>query len=261
MKNFLWLFFLVCISLPSHAQYLSPYAEIGKRIDIFSQAFLGKPYLTDPLGEGFGQDSDPLFRFDGFDCTTFVETVLALARARHAEDFERQIVEIRYANGIPEFTERNHFTDADWIPNNTRKGIFRDITGHVNIEVREAEAQIDKSAWFKRVHKMSPIFGIELARVPYITLQSILSHPEILKQIPSGAIINIVRPNWNLKNEIGTNMNISHQGFFIRKVNGEFYFRHASQQYLKVVEEPLLEYLKRMQSVPSIQGINILEPL
>ena len=41
------------------------------------QSFLGAPYMNSPLGEDVAPDSDPLIRFDAFDCTTFVETVLA----------------------------------------------------------------------------------------------------------------------------------------------------------------------------------------
>jgi hypothetical protein len=73
--------------------------------------FLGSRYLGDPLGEGLsGQyDQDDLYRFDGFDCTTFVETIMALAGASDFEHFERRMNAIRYEAGRIEFTARNHF--------------------------------------------------------------------------------------------------------------------------------------------------------
>src|ERR1035437_2644460 len=54
------------------------FAEILNQV---SAALLGKPYQLGPLGEGkFGaEDPDPLYRLDAFDCTTFIETVMANA--------------------------------------------------------------------------------------------------------------------------------------------------------------------------------------
>ena len=51
------------------------------RLEAVSEALLGRPYLIDPLGEGFGIDPDPLARYDAFDCLTFVEELLALVMA------------------------------------------------------------------------------------------------------------------------------------------------------------------------------------
>ena len=39
--------------------------------------YLGAKYIRDPLGEEKEPDTDPLIRTDAFDCTTFVEYVVA----------------------------------------------------------------------------------------------------------------------------------------------------------------------------------------
>ncbi len=56
-------------------------ASLPQRVEAISELFLGVPYKLGALGEGPGGefDRDPLIRFDAFDCTTFVETVMALA--------------------------------------------------------------------------------------------------------------------------------------------------------------------------------------
>src|SRR5690606_32543867 len=56
--------------------------SLPERVDKLSSIFLGSDYVGDPLGEGESgvYDRDPLYRFDAFDCTTYVETVLALSR-------------------------------------------------------------------------------------------------------------------------------------------------------------------------------------
>ncbi|MDD5304659.1 MAG: DUF1460 domain-containing protein, partial [Elusimicrobia bacterium] len=120
-----------------------------------SSRFLDRPYMVSPLGEGSSgvYDKDPLYRFDGFDCTTFVETVMALSLAKDSGDFERLINLIRYERGAVSFTARNHFTDADWIPNNIRAGFLRDITSIVAGKEGNqiASAVIDKAGWYRKM--------------------------------------------------------------------------------------------------------------
>ena len=55
---------------------------LPERVVGVSARFLGVPYVVSPLGEGHGQDPDPLFRADAVDCLTFVEQSLALAYSR-----------------------------------------------------------------------------------------------------------------------------------------------------------------------------------
>ena len=90
---------------------------IGCQPDVFlsnGQAFLGAPYANSPLGEEIAPDTDPLIRFDAFDCTTFVETVLANGDIR-------KLNRIRYQNGNVGFLNRNHFIETDWLHNNLDK--------------------------------------------------------------------------------------------------------------------------------------------
>jgi len=63
-----------------------------------------------------------------YDCTTFVETVSALAKSESMADFYKNVVAIRYKDSNPTYLSRNHFPEADWIPNNSKAGILRDVT-------------------------------------------------------------------------------------------------------------------------------------
>ena len=97
------------------------------RMKAFSAEFLGLPYGTSgPLGEGVSgrYDQDPLYRFDTFDCTTFVETVVSLSLSKDVDAFENAMNRIRYEGGEVEFLKRNHFPSLQWIPNNLSNGIF-----------------------------------------------------------------------------------------------------------------------------------------
>ena len=77
----------------------SRYHSIGARMAFFSQAFLGLPYLVNPL---IGSATEPevfTVTVAGFDCVTYQETVLALGWARTEPEFYRRLQEIRYRNG------------------------------------------------------------------------------------------------------------------------------------------------------------------
>ncbi len=78
----------------------------------------------------------------------------------------------------------------------------------------------------------------------------------LFKQIPNGAIIEIVRPNWDLTKQIGTHLNISHLGFAFWQ-QGNLIFRHASSEARQVTETPFIHYLKKAKKSPTIKGINI----
>jgi len=192
-----------------------------EKIAFYSNLFVGQNYLAGPLGEGIGAefDADPLYRFDVFDCTTYVETVLALSLTQaNKKEFETLINDIRYDTDI-NFVSRNHFISLDWI--NDNKNILMDITGTFTVPTNEAKANIQKTQWYKkmtlnqiqgfdisdrdreeklkRLKEQSNYVDDEFSKIKYIEIKYAIKD-EVLNQIPNGSIINIVRPNWNLEN-------------------------------------------------------------
>src|SRR3954462_8703818 len=97
------------------------------RIEALSQLFLGVPYTDLPLGDGdSGPEPGPLFRTDGVDCQTYVETVLAMANAGSLKQAKSILDDIRYADGKPSFQSRTHFTEAQGLPVKARRGYRAD---------------------------------------------------------------------------------------------------------------------------------------
>lgn len=258
---------------------------IANRAQALSAYFLGKPYGFDgPLGEGPGAryDQDPLFRFDTFDCTTFVETVLALAHAQDEQDFEERLRQIRYEHGNIDFTTRNHFTSLDWVPNNIANGYLRDITRELAPAgvARVASAVIDKPGWYNtltadmlRVAGLSPAersarvdewhregdrFTPVVSDIDYVPIDWIVQNPAWLQRLPNGAIVNFIRPNWDLTATAGTHENVSHQGWIIRSGN-RVLLRHASPSGDKVVTEiAFLDYLRKWVGHATLKGVHFL---
>lgn len=292
MRNFLFLFILsssyAFASYKEEAQkYLSKLQNISdptSRLNTASQFFVGLPYgQGGPLGEGPDgrYDRDPLYRFDVFDCTTYVETMVSLARSFDLNTFEKEIDDIRYENGRVDYLTRNHFTDLAWIPNNVSNGILVEINNLV-LPVREqkiAEALINLPGWLRslkvseikapliseeerlslldELHAEAANYSPVVARLNYIAISTIIAKPAILKKIPHGAIVNFVRPNWDLTAVAGTHQNISHQGFLFWK-GQTLYLRHASTAG-RVREDVFIEYLKGFANHATLKGIHLMQ--
>ncbi|KHD89736.1 MAG: hypothetical protein OM95_01295 [Bdellovibrio sp. ArHS] len=255
--------------------------SLSERVDFYSSLFLGKPYLGGALGEGSTSafDNDPLYRFDAFDCTTYVETVVALSLATSEEAFKKILSQVRYLNGEVSLFKRNHFTSVDWTPNAERLGVLRDITADVGAEQTSTlTTLIEKSTWFFRqapemvkatdqfqkkieyIRTQTKNFANEKVRLPFIDKKTLLANPQLLRYFPKAGVINIVRANWKVKEAIGTALDISHQGVFFER-NGQIIFRHASfkrgSQF--VVEIPLLDYVRNNFGDATFAGLNILQ--
>jgi len=256
------------------------------RLEAFSQVYLGLPYgAGGPLGEGpTGRyDQDPLWRFDTYDCTTFVETMLSLAHARTPEEFQAHMREIRYENGVIGYVERNHDPSLNWIPNNIANGYLTDLTRTLAPAsvVKVASALIDWPRHY-RMKKMEElrVFDVPRSELParleewrqegerlgaipstldYIPVDWIVQqNPSMLARIPNGSVVNMVRPNWDLTDIIGTHMNVSHQGLVFQR-GGRTWLRHASSTGTNNVREELfLEYLKKYVGHPTLKGIHVM---
>lgn len=183
-----------------------------------------------------------------FDCTTYVEIVASLARSRKIQDFYRELASIRYMNGKPGFFERNHFPEADWIPNNVKAGLLKDVTEKVasasDVDTQVAEKTINKGTWFAAQKQRKEMRGLASAlpgswqepvnaKVRYVPVESI---EKVLSQIPSGAVINLVRESNDRKPVL-----ISHQGIFVREGKQAF-FQHSTTAGHRAQVKPYLRH-------------------
>lgn len=264
---------------------------VRDRIDFLSHYFLGKPYIANPQGEGENAPIDPapLFRFDGFDCVTYVNNILALALSHDEKSFEKKLLQLNYYDAIPIYENRFHFMSVDWNPENQKNNIVKDVTEEIGKRIQKlqklkevtqlptevfsgiyknmaefAEGDIDRPNWFikKGLNHLAQKVKREFVRLPYLPLKKLFDenkNPQKLffDQIPDVCVIEIVRPNWNLKEKIGTNLHVSHAGFAIRKKSGELFFRHASSENKCVTEILLSDYLKNCLESPTIRGVNV----
>lgn len=262
---------------------LSAYSTDQKIIHWANQ-FRGLPYgKGGPLGEGKkGRfDQDPLYRFDTFDCTTFVETVTALSLSENKEEFLKHLLSLRYKDGEVSYQTRNHITSQSWLPENTENGYFTESTtsfpGHY---LKVASTTIDLPSWYKKhsvsrlkvdglskrktkkrlkeLHSLGEKYNSQEVETPYLSIKTVLENWSNFSSHLNGVyVINIVRPNWRMKYKVGTNLNISHQGFLYLK-NGVPTMIHASTSGT-VVQVSLKKYLGWFKNSSVVKGINLLQ--
>lgn len=189
-----------------------------------------------------------------FNCTTFVETVAALARAKKAPMFANELLAIRYKGGQPTYDARNHFPEVDWIANNTTAGILRDVTAEMaesaSIQVAVVSKEIRRGEWLGgqvRKGKVSRSLasvaqkdwgGPVRGSVSYIPVADL---KKVEGQISTGMIVNIVH-----KDDGKHPVLITHQGFAIRD-GGKVMLRHASRGTGEVQTVELATYVSRLK--------------
>lgn len=103
----------------------------GELVAVIGLSFLNSPY-RDRLLEA-GSKEELIVDFRSFDCSTFIETVIALARCVLVHDlsdknFRRELQFIRYRGGIiAGYASRLHYF-SDWLYDNSKKGVIKDIS-------------------------------------------------------------------------------------------------------------------------------------
>jgi hypothetical protein len=206
-------------------------SSIGGRMEILSRQFLGRPYKSNPL---IGSAETPeVFSasLDAFDCVTYIETVLALARASNVDEFLERLRKIRYERGLIEWRRRNHYMTA-WIRNNIRSGILRPVP-------------MPRVPVVSRVRVLDVVPGLPPYRsrikcVPKRASAQLEAH------LSSGDLLFFASTRRNL--------DVFHAGIAMR--NGEtILMRHASRSRGGVVEQLLSDFMKsnRMAGVMAVR--------
>ena len=223
------------------------------------KTFLGKPYVHHTLD---GNPTEQLVvNTDEFDCTTFLETTLALslAASQHAAPigpqdalFRKYLTRLRYRNGhIDGYGSRLHYF-SDWLYDNERKGLIRDVTrGIGGVRVSKSVSYMTAAT-----HKYPPL------RDPAIYKQMALTEAAISQQpfyfIPKKQIHDL---ETNLKDgdivmltAARPGLDMKHVGFALWQ-NGRVYLLHASSQVGQVMITPcpLAEYVNGQKWLSGIR--------
>jgi hypothetical protein len=208
-----------------------------------AKAYLSKPWISNPLAE-----NSPL----GFDCTTYVEAVLA----ERYENPSYALNLIRNKNGNTGFFNRNHFMEEMWIPNALKHGFIASI-----ILPGESKSlmEVDLAQWFKDnpeiVDKDESYYHQANAQeeftasISYIPVNRI--NEALLKNLPEETVVFFLRryskrPYRWLLNE--NPVMVTHMGLLF----GSDRLYHASSESKQILKENLTGYLR---SHPNFCGV------
>lgn len=231
----------------------------GERVVAISEGFLGVPYQLSPLGEGEGRDPDPLERFDRVDCLSMVEQTLAMAFAPSPGDVGVLLQRIRYVDGKVSWASRNHLMEAQWLPNNVRLGVLREVTRELGgAQTVRAQKVLTEVTWDTRSGRALQLEPSERALGTYdFDLLPVDFALERLRQAKPGLLVVMVR-----KDRPHEVTRITHVGLLVQTSRGPA-LRHASRTFHKAVDELLEKYLERNLGYGrwTIEGIRVFEPV
>lgn len=231
------------------------------RVEWIGRRLLDTPYVGHTLEE---QPEMVTVNLDELDCTTYVETVLAMAmtlgeRRSSWRDFVYNLQRVRYRGGIADgYPSRLHYI-CDWIVDNMHRGNFDDVTNRMpkyNYVVKTIDymsANADKypaladSANLARVKDTE--VGYRNHRFPYV--KSVDASDKATKAaLHTGDVVAFTS---TLKN-----LDVTHLGIIVKK-DGEPYVMHASSSVGRVVvsDLPLDRFLRRNRQFTGFRVVRL----
>lgn len=224
----------------------------AERLDRVSRLFVSKPYHLNPLGEGpqGDRDKDPIADFSRFDCVTYVEEVMALAKRSDLDEAITYLQRIRYLGGAIDYGLRKHITMAQWIPQNIAAGFIEDITRPVGgAEVTEATLVLTHADFESAKGK---VLKLERDERPLGTHRVPIVSPAMLpeKRLPPSTLITTIRARRQ-----GVPYRASHIAFAAKPDT----VRHAHQTRGRVITESLDTFVKRARTANKwpLSGFNL----
>lgn len=228
--------------------------DLSTRVIAIGELFLGTPYVEKTLE--ITSDESLVINILGLDCTTFVESVIALNRSKDLlkyglGPFENALTFVRYRAGVRNgYPSRLHYF-SDWISDAEAKGILVDITKEIGgiyysnaptfmSENPQFYPQLADEFTFRAIQMIEK--GIANRKYHYIPKAQVQA---MESRITNGDVIAITASM--------NNQDVVHVGFAVEK-NGRIHLLHASTNSKKVEisEKPLHEYLQASKSQSGI---------
>lgn len=218
--------------------------------------FMDAPYVSGTLE---GKPEQLTVNTEELDCTTFVETALALAMTINDHrsswrDYISNLESIRYRGGhVDGYPSRLHYV-SDWIVDNTHRGNLKEVTDRVGradsqiktldymSQHRDAYPALADSAAYEGIKRSE--MGYRSHKFSYIKAANVGG-----AALREGDVVALVT---NTKG-----LDVSHLGI-IKMIDGVAHLMHASSKLKKVAIDPLplTDYMRRNRT-PGLRIIRL----
>ncbi|MBK6914830.1 MAG: DUF1460 domain-containing protein [Ignavibacteriales bacterium] len=236
---------------------------INEIISEVAKTFLGADYKASTLENS--SDENLVINLSAFDCTTFIENVIAISRCiqRNKTTFEDYLAElqfIRYRDGqIDQYPSRLHYF-SDWIFNNSNKKICNDITKNlggvpISFPVNYITTHPDSYSQLKANEEFISLIRKQekeiSSRMYYFIPKS--SIKEVDEKINDGDLIAFTT---NIDG-----LDIGHVGLAIRMGDGKIHLLHAPVvgSKVQISELPLSDYINKVKKHTGIIVVRLID--
>lgn len=238
------------------------YKTNSERLLFFAKSFIGTPYKGGTLDTG--ENETLIVRIDSLDCTTYVETVLALYLSSLKDnpgydDFSESLRYIRYRGGVIDgYASRLHYF-SDWASDNEKKGILREVTqeGEHDVRICSLNYMTTHSDLYRQLKDndslVSEISKVEKSwidyKMPYIP-KNVLNSSKDDSPVEDGDILALTT------NVSG--LDVLHLGFALW-IDGRLHLLHASSLHGKVIIDTstIFDYLKNRNKHTGIRVLRV----
>ena len=238
------------------------YKTNSERLLFFAKSFIGTPYKGGALDSG--RNETLIVRIDSLDCTTYVETVLALYLSSFKDnpgydDFSESLRYIRYRGGVIDgYASRLHYF-SDWASDNEKKGILREVTqeGEHDVRICSLNYMTTHSDLYRQLKDndslVSEISKVEKSwidyKMPYIP-KNVLNSSKDDSPVEDGDIMALTT------NVSG--LDVLHLGFALW-IDGRLHLLHASSLHGKVIIDTstIFDYLKNRNKHTGIRVLRV----
>lgn len=233
--------------------------EGENRVLHFARHFLGVPYVAATLEVGEVSERERLVvNLRELDCTTFVETVLALCLADRSEQrdfraFAEALRTLRYRQGhLDGYTSRLHYF-SDWIDDNASLGLVEEVTADTFPFTAVQTLRTDYMS--RHPEKYKHLSG-QPARTDTIRRQEARLTGRRVRYIPK-SLFALSAEQLPLRDgdiiALTTNidgLDVSHLGFAVWMPDGKLHLLNASLRQGKVIldPQPLHDYSARLRT-------------
>ena len=249
----------ILVDAKAHTEGVTP----EERVAYIGKQFVGTPYKAGTLE---WEEEAVTINLDEMDCTTYVETVLALAytigEGRTSwHDFVYNLERLRYRSGEARgYASRLHYA-SDWIVDNVHRGNFKEVTGTLPLNetvVKTLDFMSQNRDKYPALKDNANYEGIRNAEIgyrnhkyPYVKSTK-LGIKDVISELHEGDVILITTKTQGL--------DVQHMGILVFE-NGQPVLMHASSAAGAVVidKTPLVDYMRRNRTATGIRVLRLNE--